>query len=272
MTAPDHRERLRATFTEDAELYDRLRPGYPPALFEDLARAANLRPAASVLEIGCGTGQATQSLAQRGYRVTAIDIGEAMIAVARRRLQTFPNVELAVANFEAWPLPQSPFDAVVSATAFHWIDPSVRLARTASALRPGGALALITTEHVAGGDTEFFAEAQSCYERWDPSTPPGLRLVSAENIETDTREIDESGLFEPTQRRRYLWAQTYSAVEYRDLLLTYSGHRALDAPSRLALLECITNLIETRYSGRITKQYMNELIVARRSVSPAAAR
>ena len=46
------RERLRATFDEVPELYDRARPSYPPAVFHDLVALAELPAAARVLEIG----------------------------------------------------------------------------------------------------------------------------------------------------------------------------------------------------------------------------
>src|SRR6266542_5110121 len=49
--------RLRETFNEAAELYDRARPGYPPALFDELAVLAGVGPGCRVLEIGCGTGR-----------------------------------------------------------------------------------------------------------------------------------------------------------------------------------------------------------------------
>jgi hypothetical protein len=41
---PTDRERLRATFNQAAELYDRARPGYPPALFDGLAELAGVGP------------------------------------------------------------------------------------------------------------------------------------------------------------------------------------------------------------------------------------
>ena len=264
MDALERRHLLRSTFTDAAELYDRVRPSYPAAAFEDLATFANLDRDAQILEIGCGTGQATRPLAERGYHVTAIELGADMAAIARRNLDAFAQVSVVVSAFESWPLPEQAFDAVVSATAFHWVDPAVRLVKSAAALRPGGTLALIGTHHIAGGDTAFFEEVQRCYEWWDPSTPPGLKLQAAGQIPSDTSELDACGLFDPAIIRRYPWTRTYTASQYRDLLLTYSGHRALDADSRAHLLECITSLIETRYSGRITKQYLNELCLARR--------
>ncbi|MBM7488941.1 tRNA G46 methylase TrmB [Micromonospora luteifusca] len=60
-----NREVLRTTFGQDAELYDQCRPTYPPQLFTDLATLAGLGRHARVLEIGCGTGQATLPLAGR---------------------------------------------------------------------------------------------------------------------------------------------------------------------------------------------------------------
>jgi SAM-dependent methyltransferase len=259
---------LRERFNEDAELYDRVRPGYPAELFDQLARTAQLEAGARVLEIGCGTGQATMPLAERGCSVVAVELGPAMAAVARRKLARWPRVEVINAAFEDWPLPAEPFDLVVAATAFHWLDPTVRVSKTADALRPGGALAIVATEHIAGGTQPFFAEMQACYERWDPSTPPGLRLLRADQISTESDELDRSGRFEPAVLFRYEWEQTYSTAAYLDVLGTYSGHRALQPDLRARLLDCIAELIERRYNGAITKRYLNELRVARLRPQP----
>jgi len=257
------RERLRATFDEAAELYDRARPGYPPALFEDLAELADLAAASRVLEIGCGTGQATLPLAERGYSVVAVELGAGLAAVARRKLADFPAVSVVVAAFEDWPLPVQPFDAVVSATAFHWLDPAIRVSKSADALRAGGSLATISTHHVAGGTAAFFAEAQACYERWDPATPPGLRLEPSAEIPFEHDELDQSDRFYAPTFRRYEWDQTYSTASYLEVLQTYSGHRALPPDLRQGLLTCIADLIDTRYQGAITKRYLTELRLAR---------
>jgi SAM-dependent methyltransferase len=257
-------ERLRTTFTEDAERYDRARPGYPPAVYDDLAALAGVGPGCRVLEIGCGTGQATVPLAERGCRIVAVELGAELAAVARRNLACFPDVEVVTAPFEAWPLAPEPFDLVLSATAFHWIDPAVRVVKSADALRPGGALATIATHHVAGGTEPFFAEAQACYERWDPATPPGLRLLPAEAIPLDGEEIERSGRFTPPQFRRYPTDIPYTTAGYIDVLLTYSGHRALPPDDQRGLLDCIAGLIDTRYGGRIVKRYLTELRLARR--------
>lgn len=259
-----NRARLREAFNEDAELYDRARPQYPAALFADLAALSDVGPGCRVLEIGCGTGQATLPLAERGCEIICVELGANMAAVARRKLGGFPSVQVVVSAFEDWPLPTEPFDVVFAATAFHWLDPVVRVMKAADALRMGGTLATVSTHHIAGGDTEFFAEAQACYERWDPNTPIGLRLQPATAIPCDCEELDRPGRFGPAAFRRYEWERSYSTSAYIETLMTYSGHRALAPETRTILLACIANLIESRYGGRVTKRYMTELRTARR--------
>jgi cyclopropane fatty-acyl-phospholipid synthase-like methyltransferase len=159
------RNRLRTTFDEVADLYDRARPTYPEQAFDDLAELAGLRPGSRVLEIGCGTGQATLPLAQRGFAIVCVELGEQLAAVARRKLARFPAVEIVHACFEAWDGGDASFDAVVACTAFHWIAPDVRYAKSASLLRDGGALAVVATQHVLPADGDrFFAEVQEDYE------------------------------------------------------------------------------------------------------------
>ncbi|QOV40750.1 methyltransferase domain-containing protein [Streptomyces ferrugineus] len=131
------RTRLSRTFDEDAERYDRARPGYPSELYDDLDELAGAGAGSRVLEVGCGTGQATVPLAGRGCRVTAVEAGPRMAAIARRDLAGAAGVEVVTAEFERWPLPEVSYDVVVSATAtaLHWIDPAVRVAKAADALR-----------------------------------------------------------------------------------------------------------------------------------------
>lgn len=264
MTDDNDYLRLRVKFNEDAERYDRARPRYPGQMFDDLA-AAGVAHGARVLEVGCGTGQATAPLAKQGCHVVAVELGTEMAAVARRNLAGFDSVEVVTAPFEEWPLPAEPFDVVFSATAFHWVDPAVRVSKSADALRPGGLLATVGTHHVAGGSEQFFVEVQDCYERFDPATPPGLRLTPARDIPADDRELTASGRFGQASFRRYQWDAAYSTTEYLDLLLTYSNHRALPAAQREGLLHCIGKLIDVNHGGRVVKRYLTELRLAYRA-------
>ncbi len=139
------RRRRRTAFGQIAERYDRYRPGYPAGLADALVATARLGPGGSVLEIGCGTGQLTGLLRDRGLRVTALDVSAPMIAVARQRV-TGAGVSFQVSSFEEFPAEAASYDLVVSADAFHWVDPEVRYTKTQDALRPGGWLAVIACD------------------------------------------------------------------------------------------------------------------------------
>jgi len=264
MLLPEDRTRLRTTFDEVAELYDRARPGYPPGLFDDLVELAGLSPGSRVLEIGCGTGQATIPLAERGLDITCVELGEGLARVARRNVAGFPRVEVVTADFEDWESELRGFDAVVAFTAFHWLDPELRFEKSARLLLPGGALCVVGTQHVLplGGDM-FFAEVQADYDAIAPdpdNRPPPL----PEEVPDLSSEFAACGRFGAVAVRRYVWDVEYSADTYIDVLETYSGHRSMEPALRERLYERIRRRIEARPSGRVRKSHLAILHVAQR--------
>jgi SAM-dependent methyltransferase len=133
----EERNRLRATFDQVALQYDEARPGYPEALFDDVVTLSKIPQGGRILEIGCGTGQATVPFARLGYRILCIELGEDLAAGARHKLDAYPWVEVRTGAFEDWLTEEGAFDLVISATAFHWIDPKVAYPKAAKALRRG---------------------------------------------------------------------------------------------------------------------------------------
>jgi len=131
-------------FDEIADEYDRHRPAYPDELIDQACRVAGIGSGDPVLEVGCGSGQLTRSLAARGLHVTALEPGASLIALARQNLDGAGEVEFVNARFEDAPLPGGRFRAVFSASAFHWIDPEVSWQKAADVLVPGGTLALVS--------------------------------------------------------------------------------------------------------------------------------
>ena len=259
----DARERLRCTFDQVASLYDRARPNYPEQLFDDLFAVGNLGPGAMVLEIGCGTGQASRSLARRGCRLHCVELGERLAEIARRNLAEFPLVDVATASFDTWEPPRVDFDMVFAANAWHWLDPSTRYGKAVRLLKPGGLLALVTGGHAFPKDFDpFFTEIQKCYDsigesvgKWPPPLP--------EEIPDEHQAIEDSGLFEDVRVRRYLWAVDYTADSYIDLLNTYSGHIAMSKAKRDVLYAEIRERISARPIGYIRKHYLSLLHMAR---------
>jgi SAM-dependent methyltransferase len=263
----DEGKRLRTTFDEAASLYDEVRPGYPEDLFDDIVSLSGIGPAGRILEIGCGTGQASVPFARRGYRILCIELGENMAALARRNLRGYPQAEVRIGAFEESPLEERAFDLAISATAFHWLDAAVAYPKAARALRDGGSLALFWNVHVHSEASEgFFEAAQRIYAReareiWDHSYEGPPR---AHEVPDRAGEIEGSGLFEAVTRRNYRWDETYDAEGYLRVLNTYSGHRSLNDEARERLFRGIADLIDNRFGGHIVKGYLTTLYVAHR--------
>jgi SAM-dependent methyltransferase len=252
------RHRLRETFEQVPELYERARPSYPAELFDDLASLAGLSPGDRVLELGPGTGKATVALAECGFRVVGVELGEALSAVARRNLASFPEVEILTTPFESWETDER-FDAVTAFTAFHWIDPELRYERSADLLREGGALAVVDTKHVLReGGEQFWVEVQADYDAVVPS-PDNRPPPRPEEVADLGEEIAASGRFRNVAVRRYLWDAPYTADEYVGVLKTYSGHLSIPEPKQSELYRRIHERIGDRV---VTKTYLFTLNVA----------
>ena len=236
---------LKTTFNTAATLYEDVRPGYPDELIQDVVELSGLSDHSRILEVGCGTGKATQPFAECGYELVCLDIGADLIAVAKERLEGFPNVSFVERAFEEWESDEK-FDLVISATAFHWVDPKVRYLKASKVLESKGFLAVFSNQHVRK-DEGFFAESQSLYDKYYSSltTSGPTHATNFPGVET----------FQDPIKRVYPWSQTYSSEQYIKLLGTYSGHIALPEKNKRLLFEGIANLIDTEYDGRVTKHY-----------------
>jgi SAM-dependent methyltransferase len=256
---------FRSTFDDVAELYDAIRPRYPEALFAVLVRRAGLQPTAELLEIAPGTGQATLPLARRGYRITAIELGANMARVASDRLKAHPNVAIIHAPFEEAELPAGAFDLVYVATAFHWVAPEARFAKTHALLRRAGHLAIIHRNHVSDerGDA-FTAATQPIYQQYEQEAVAGARTyVPRRRVDLRPEPVDET-LFTPVSFDTFPETVRYSADEYVDLLSTYSPTLAMKPRARATFLDEIRRLIEQRFNGEVTQHYAMSLQVAQR--------
>jgi SAM-dependent methyltransferase len=258
----DDRITRRTTFSGAAERYARHRPGYPPELFDRFAAYAGLAAGSRVLEVAPGTGQATVPMVERGWQVTAVELGEDLAAATR--VATGGAVAVHVAPFEEWPLPDEPFDAVLCARAYHWLDPAVRLPRITAALRPGGAVGLVWTHHVVGGTADFFAAAQDCYRRFDPDVAAAHQLPDERDLRPFTEELAAEPALTDVAAEYFPVELEYTAEGYVGLLSTYSDHLRMPAERRHALFDCIGALVEDRHGGRVVKRDVVELDLARR--------
>jgi SAM-dependent methyltransferase len=261
----EERLRLRQTFDQTADTYQRARPEYPAELFDTLITATGLAPGDRLLEMGCATGKATVPLARRGFRITCIELGAELAAAARRNLAGL-SAEVILGRFEDWqPAPGEEFDLVFAATAWHWVDPDVRYPAAWRALRPGGHLAFWSAAHVVPDDGDpFFTELQEVYDEIGEGLPSGYVWPRPGEVTVHTGEIEASGLFEAVLVRHFDWEQIYDAEGYIALLDTFSGNIAMADWQRERLYGEIRRRLAQRPDGTLRRHWGAALHVARR--------
>jgi SAM-dependent methyltransferase len=258
-----HDNSQRTTFDEVAEWYDEVRPGYPELLVEAVLALSAIPPGGRILEIGCGTGQATLPFARRGYSLLCLELGSRMAALAAEKCRPYPGVEIQNVAFEDWPLPGRAFDLVISASAFHWISPEIRYAKAAASLRAGGSLALFW-HHAAGEDTPFRRALTQVYRERAPHLVEHLpgETPTATIVERTLQDFESSGRFGPVIVREYPWTETHTAEQHIKLLNTYSSIRSLDPGTRRDLLTAVREVVE-RFGGQVSTSGVVLLYLAR---------
>jgi SAM-dependent methyltransferase len=254
----------RFIFDRVADLYDQARAGYPEPLYADIKTLAGLSAGDVILEIGCGTGKATEGFARLGLNVVALDPGPAMIAAARRRLDRYSGVRFVETTFEAWPIETGPFRLAVAAQAWHWIAPEVRFKKAHEALAPGGSLA------VFGSAPEQVPQPlRQAIEKVHALHAPGLGGPPPEHAYLPSGPFadgfDRSGLFGRVTHKSYSWTRSFSARSYVEYLRSISRYQLLDEAPREALLAGVADVIDG-FGGGFDLQVETHLYMASRNV------
>lgn len=248
-------------FDESGEDFDAARPGFPRPLIDDLLNLSGIVSGGRILELDAGTGQLTRPIAERRWRITALESGPRLAAIARQHLEPYPGADVVVAAFENWHAGDRKFELVVAATALHHIEARVQFSKAAAVLEPDGALA-VCVNFPEDGDPAWRDLLEAAYARH----APGLagRLVPVEQrIRETVRGIDESGCFGRVEVHRYAWAPAYSADRYARLLRTYADHLRLPPGALDALTADIAGLIGT-HGGTVPTSLTAVLFLARR--------
>ena len=224
-------------FDTVAELYESTRRGYPTELVEFMLERSASRAGAPVLEVGCGTGQLTRQLARYDLELTAIDIGPAMIAMARRHVLS-GAVHFEVTSFETLDVPDHAFGLVVSATAFHWIDPEVAWTKVARLLRPDGWLALLGTrerydEPLGSAIQDLWIDHSDDGGAWAREPKASLGDVMA-----------ETGLFAPAMARSHSEPLTLDSPTVFGLEHTRATSLGYDEMTRRSFTAKLESLLE----------------------------
>ncbi|MEW6736227.1 MAG: class I SAM-dependent methyltransferase [Acidobacteriota bacterium] len=257
-------ERLsrRFAFGEAACDYEAVRPGYPTALIQAVIDRAALGRQSTILEIGCGTGQATEAFAVLGCAMLCLEPALELAKLARQKIARFPQVQVSTETFEQAELAPESFDLVLAATSFHWIDATIRCAKVARVLRSAGTVAILTNTHplpLVG----FFVRVQDIYRAIAPTLAHKGDKSETEQWATELHyELVQSQQFEAIEFLSERWQKRFTGNEYLKLLNTFSPHRRLQEDQRNHLFVEIGKLIDTEYGGYVEQPYLTMLCLA----------
>jgi ArsR family transcriptional regulator len=124
--------------------WDRLRGNLFGDSFYLWAVLGLIDPSLTVGDLGCGTGELTETVAPHVHRVIAVDASPDMLDAARRRVGEQPNVDIRQGELEALPIQAAELDAAMMSLVLHYSpDPARALAEVARVLQPGGRVLIV---------------------------------------------------------------------------------------------------------------------------------
>lgn len=215
-------------------------------MFDDIVTIAGVGPGASAIEIGAGTGIATEPLVERGLAVTAIEAAPEMAALAKAKLAG--RAQIFVGRFEDYLAPRS-VQLVASFNAWHWVDPTMAVDRVAEVIEPNGFLALVWTEVVSWGQEPFEDRLADVFGH-----PWAKRL---DHVEGSLQPIRDDGRFDEFQVRHHVLERSLDAAGFMAVTKTYGGDRTTEQ------YEAIAKVIEDDF-GVIKKVEDAALYISRR--------
>ncbi len=252
-------DKLKWTFDEVPDLYEKARPLYPQDLFTELVKQTGIIRDSNIVEIGPGTGQATRSLAKTGAHITAIELGPRLAGVARNELADYKNVAVITGAFEDWQPISTDVDLVFAATAFHWIDPEVRFIKSHQLLKKHGYLAVVHTNHVSDmhGDAVYQA-SQPIYNKYYKGHQKESSLPDPSSIRP---LLMDQKLFEGVGFWTYPLEISYNAREYAELFATFSSTIALPELDRNEFLNDLERMVNSEFDGLVTKHFIMSMTI-----------
>jgi SAM-dependent methyltransferase len=251
-------------FDRTADYYDRYRPGYPPEIIE---RIIQIIPKdgdrrARLLEIGAGSGKATELFLPFDVSIDCVEPGENLVRNGRAKFAPYAQIRYITGRFEDVLLPPDPYDVVFSAQSFHWIPQPQGYEKCAGVLRDRGYLALFWNMYLTR-DNELDRDLLALSAHYGGFAD----FLTADGCETRINSvaagIRNSGRFEAPQIHRVLWSQPYTADEYYGFVNTGNAFVQRSEEEKQNARREIHALAE-KHGGFIDRPYLCALYLARK--------
>ena len=232
-------------FDDLADVYAAARPPYPPALWQRLRARGLLRPGASALDLGAGTGQATHPLLEAGLWVTAVEPGRRLAANLR---SAHPTARLLIERAEDAVFSDAEFDLVVAATSIHWMDLDVVLPKIHACLKEDGRF--LVWRLVFGDPRDRPTPFRDRVAEIVRARPAGVDAPrSAEDLAATTDRLTASGLFRVEDAATFLWDVELNAEQVARLFSTFSDWSAHEVGQAAAAVDDLGGVVLEHYSS-----------------------
>ncbi|HEX2945003.1 MAG TPA: class I SAM-dependent methyltransferase [Clostridia bacterium] len=214
---------FRKIFDDIPEEFDKWRTRYCDELFADVIDYSKLGPGKTALEIGPGTGQATEPILKTGCSYLAIELGEHLAEYTRNKFSTYDNFQIVNADFETYDFGRNKFDLVYSAATIQWIPEEIGFPKVYDILKSGGALEMFMTHSDEKSANEpLYQKIQEIYaEFFHPETEYTCKL--------DYKNVVHYG-FVDFECRNYHKKRKLNAYEYVSYISTHAPHLTLQEP------------------------------------------
>lgn len=248
-------------FNKAAEYYDLYRPTYPSSMIQEIVDFADLKPNSEILEIGSGSGKATELFCHRKFCMTCIDPGKDLVRIGNSRFpeEKFTFVE---GRFEDMELSEAYYDTIFSAQAFHWVPQPMGYEKSAKVLKPNGTLALMWNMYITY-ENEMDQDLLKLSEKYGGLADFVSESSCEKRIESIVAGIEGSGYFETPTVIRKLWSVDYTAEEYYGFALTGNRFIQKSNQEKEQAYKDICELAQ-RHGGRIHRPYLCVLYLAKR--------
>ena len=220
---------FRKVFDTIPEEFDKYRPRYCNQLFEELIDYAKIDKNKSVLEIGPGTGQATDPILNTGCDYLAIELGEHLAEKMKSKYGSRSNFHIINDDFITYNFKDQKFDLIYSAATIQWIPEETAFSKTFDLLKPGGTLAMMLTkgDYKTPNET-LYNEIQTVYSKYfKPETPythGSFKYTNAPNYG-----------FTDFEKREYFGKREFTADEYVAFSGTHCDHIVIPEPYKTKL-------------------------------------
>lgn len=227
---------FRRIFDTIPEQFDKYRPRYSPELFAYLIKSAGIGPGKTVLELGPGTGQATDPILNTGCDYHAIELGEHLAEVMRRKYGSRENFHLVNDDFITYDFAGQKFDMVYSAATIQWIEEEVAFPKVYDLLKPGGTLAMLKTRGDYKTPNEaLYNEIQKVYtEHFRPTETykGGYQYQNCVNYG-----------FSEFETHAFLGRREFTADQYVAFCGTHCDHLVIESEHRIPFFEGLRNAV-----------------------------